>query len=184
MTKTRAVVLNARLETERLVLEPRTASHADLLVAGMQDERIYRWISAAVPMNVDSVRQHWGILESRVSPDGKDALLGWAVRQAQSGAYVGKFDADVTGAVATNVGYLFFPEFWNRGYATEALGAVVKHFEQHGITEMRALVTCGNGASERVLVKAGFARTRILPENDMIRGVKYDDIEYVRLAQQ
>ena len=121
--------------------------------------------------------------DARVSPDGKDALLSWAVRATRTRVYVGKFDADVNGDVATNVGYSFFPEFWNRGYAAEALSDVAKHFDQHGITEMRALVTAAR-AGRSGCGEAGFARTRILPENDTIRGVKYDDIEYVRFARQ
>jgi RimJ/RimL family protein N-acetyltransferase len=41
-------------------------------------------------------------------------------------------------------------------------------------------VTLGNDASCRVLEAVGFIRTRIIPENDTIRGVKHDDIEFVR----
>ena len=48
-----------------------------------------------------------------------------------------------------------------------------------GVREARAYVTLGNSASERVLSKAGFVRTRVIPESDRIRGVLHDDVEYV-----
>jgi hypothetical protein len=51
---------------------------------------------------------------------------------------------------------------------------------KHGIIEQRALVTLGNEASARVLSKAGFIRSRVIADNDMIRGVKHDEVEYVR----
>jgi RimJ/RimL family protein N-acetyltransferase len=50
------------------------------------------------------------------------------------------------------------------------------------VRRLVATVTVGNVASGRVLQKAGFSFTQILPANDIIRGVAFDDEEYVRLA--
>jgi RimJ/RimL family protein N-acetyltransferase len=44
-------------------------------------------------------------------------------------------------------------------------------------------VTLGNDASARVSTKAGFVKTRVIRDNDTIRGVKYDDVEYGRLTR-
>jgi len=180
MIKLVRVKMNAPVMTERLVLEPIAAAHAALLFAPMQDERIYRWLSIVPPRTVESLRTRWAELASRVPFNGGDAFLNWAIRRTSDGKYVGKFDAVVNLTnVATNVGYLLFPEFWGQGYGTEATRGIVAHLTQLSVTEFRALVTSGNDASVRVLVKAGFVRTRTIPDNDTIRGVKYDDIEYV-----
>lgn len=109
--------------------------------------------------------------------------LGWAIRRISDGVYVGKCDAQVTAnSVATNVGYLLFPAFWRQGYATEAVRAIVAELVRRGTADMHACVTKGNDASERVLSKVGFTRARVLPNNDTIRGVLCDEIEYVRRA--
>jgi RimJ/RimL family protein N-acetyltransferase len=103
------------------------------------------------------------------------------VRRASDGCHIGKLDAEVArNDVATNVGYIVFLPFWNQGYATEAVRALAAHLERQGVVEQRALVTLGNDASARVLINSGFVRTRLIPDNDTIRGEKYDDVEYVR----
>jgi len=176
--------LNARLTTARLVLEPLAAHHADALFNLLQPESIYLWISASRPADLDRLRAQWKQKESRLSPTGKEAWLNWAVRRIDDGKYVGKCDAEIDCTnEATNVGYLFFPEFWGLGYATESVIALAEHFERSGVTKQRATVTNGNLASSRVLEKAGFRRNRILPNNDIIRGIKHDDIEYIRDSQ-
>jgi [ribosomal protein S5]-alanine N-acetyltransferase len=175
--------LNGPVGTARLQLEPLTAAHADVLFTPLQDERIYHWISAWPPGEVEHVRQAWGQRGSRLSPDGNEAWLNWAVRRASDGAYMGKVDATVDAAnVATHFGYVFFPEFWNQGYASECARGMVEHLAQRGVLEVHAFVTQGNVASERALARAGFIRTRIIPDNDKIRGVFYADIEYVHHA--
>ena len=180
-----ARALGAMLQTQRLTLEPITGAHAEPMFASMQASALYEWIGALPPANVEALRQRWQRVESRLSPDDSSAWLGWAARRTDDGVYIGKLDAEVDVAnVALNVGYLVFPTFWGRGYATEALGAVVAHLEAYGVTELRATVTVGNQASERVLTKAGFVRTGILLANDEIRGVKVDDVAYVRRLRE
>jgi [ribosomal protein S5]-alanine N-acetyltransferase len=180
MLAARAQALNAPLRTERLALEPLVSAHADALFAALMDERIYEWISPVPPTDLETLRSAWARRESRLSLDGSEARLNWAVRRAVDGAYVGRLDATVDDAnVATNYGYVLMPGYWGQGYATECTRHLMSHFAQQGVREVRACVTLGNVASERVLEKSCFVRTRVIPNNDRIRGVWYDDVEYV-----
>lgn len=173
-------MLNAPLRTPRLVLEPLLGAHADALFPILWDPATWRWIAAPKARTLDELRARWQRNESRTSPDGSAAWLGWAVRLGD--AYIGKLDVTVEGRVAANVGYVFAPEQWGKGYATEAVGAIVTHLVGQGVTELRATVTVGNDASARVLERLGFTCAGILPENDVIRGVTRDDWVYVRVA--
>lgn len=175
--------MNELIVSERLVVEPLLGSHADLLFDGMTEPQLYRWISASPPRSVERLRAAWTLAEGGGPNTEGGRALNWAVRRSSDGCYIGKLDAEVAkNNVATNVGYIFFLPFWNQGYATEAMRALAAHLERHGVVEQHAFVTLGNDASARVMVKAGFVQTRVIPDNDTIRGEKYADIEFVRRA--
>ncbi len=173
--------LGAVLATGRLRIEPLQGRHARLLFDGMQDAAVYEWISIPPPTSLDELEARW----TRLARDGAASReridLGWAVQRVEDGAWIGKLDAEIRAdAVATNVGYFFFPPFWGCGYASEAVAALSAHLARHGVAEQRAAVTLGNEASCRVLERAGFVRTRVLRANDTLRGVVVDDHEYIR----
>lgn len=172
--------LCANLETPRLLLLPRIGAHADAAFGPLQDEAIYRWISMDRPGDAESLRARWTRLESRLSADGTEAWPTWAIIARRNGALVGQVDAVVDDdCVCTNLGYFLFPHFWGQGFATEAVRAVADHLISYGIRQLVATVTVGNHASAGVLKKAGFSFTRVIPDNDTLRGEPVDDEEYV-----
>jgi len=55
------------------------------------------------------------------------------------------------------IGYELHPDYWNNGYTTEALSALVAHaHETMSLNRLEAWTTVGNSASEKVLIKNGF----------------------------
>jgi RimJ/RimL family protein N-acetyltransferase len=171
------------LDTDRLALEPMGERHADAFFEPLHDEAIYQWISMEKPPSLERLRGQLRRSECRVAPDGQTAWPTWAVRRKLDGAYLGRVDAEITLTMeASNLGYYFFPPYWGQGYATEAVREVTQHLLSQGVHRMVATVTDGNAASERVLQKAGYAFTRVLVGNDIIRGEPMDDREYVLVA--
>ena len=169
------------IETPRLLLRPLMGSHADAGFEPMQDDAIYQWISMNKPRTVETLRANWTRLESRISRDGTEAWPTWAVISRAHGKMLGRVDAAINNnRVCTNFGYYLFPEFWCQGFGSEAVKAAADHLLGQGIQRIVATVTVGNHASAQVLGKAGFTFTRIIPDNDIIRGELLDDAEYVR----
>ena len=71
---------------------------------------------------------------------------------------IGTISLERRGADRLTLGYALAPEVWGRGYATEAVRAMVKAaFRLTEANEVDANVACANSASRRVLEKAGFA---------------------------
>lgn len=172
------------IATPRLVLEPMGERHAQAFFAPLQtDEALYRWISMERPASLDALRERWRRVElsGRISPCQRFAWPAWALRRKADGQYLGRVDAEVTVDLeASNFGYYLFSPHWGQGYASEATQAAVQALAQRGVQRFVATVTVGNGASARVLQKAGFVFTRILPGNDLIDGVAVDDEAYVK----
>lgn len=56
------------------------------------------------------------------------------------------------------VGYAFHPDYWNRGYATEALTAMIEELHRLGFPTVRAGYFEENPASGRVMEKSGMKR--------------------------
>jgi RimJ/RimL family protein N-acetyltransferase len=169
------------LDTPALRIEPIEARHAAPLFDGMREPALYEWISMEPPASVEALAARWGHNLARLREATDCFWPAWAVQRKADGAWIGELDAEVMrDGVATNVGYFFLPAYWGRGHASEAVAALCGHLARHGVVEQRATVTDGNRASERVLERAGFVRTRILPGNDVIRGVPHDDVEFIR----
>jgi [ribosomal protein S5]-alanine N-acetyltransferase len=74
-----------------------------------------------------------------------------------------------------NIGYDLQSAFWNNGYLTEALKAVIDvGFTQLNINRIEAEVMQGNIASEKLLAKAGFKNEGVLRDWMLWNGRHYD----------
>lgn len=75
------------------------------------------------------------------------------------------------------VGYMFDPDHWGRGYATEALHAVVRHaFVDWDIRRLTAGYFADNPASGRVLAKVGFKHEGLRRQHLQRFGEYRDDV--------
>ncbi len=62
------------------------------------------------------------------------------------------------------MGYALHPDYHNRGFATEAFGAVINYLFSRGFEEILAGAFEGNVASMRVMEKCGMKRTKMIAE--------------------
>jgi ribosomal-protein-alanine N-acetyltransferase len=76
------------------------------------------------------------------------------------------------------MGYSVSRAFWGRGFATEAARAVIEAaFQSDSVLHrVRASADARNGASLRVLEKAGMTREGTLRSDNVLRGVPYDEV--------
>jgi len=92
-------------------------------------------------------------------PDDVDAFY-WAITRKDSGAVIGWFGIGTSSDAAVpgerSFGYVLERTYWNQGYMTEALNAVLAYeFGTRSTPRLRATCDVGNPASARVMAKVG-----------------------------
>jgi [ribosomal protein S5]-alanine N-acetyltransferase len=142
-----------RLEATRLA-----ADHLDDLVALHLDSDVSHFLGGvrspeATAEYLESNLRHWA-----------DHGIGlWALR-TKDGSFVGRAGlryVDLDGAQELEIAYTFVRAAWGQGFATEIAMALVKIWkDQRTDSNLIGIVIKGNSASERVLLKAGFAYDR------------------------
>lgn len=150
------------LSTERLILRETRLEDFEPSVAMWSDKRVVRHISGHASSRSDS----WGRL---IRFPGLWALLGygyWTVLERETGCLVGQagladFKREMTPSIegVPEAGYVFSPDCHGKGYATEAMRAVMAWADD----VLKAEKTCAiihpdNQASIRVAEKLGFGR--------------------------
>ena len=167
------------LHTLRLRLEPLEESHADALFEGLQHEGLYEFISDRAPESVAALRERYRRLATRVSPDGREAWLNWAVWSPDTHGYVGWVQATVHPDRSAHVAYVLFREAWGHGYAREAVAALIDHLrDDWSAWKILATADTRNRRSIALLETLGFVRGEVRAEAEEIRGVLADEVEY------
>ncbi|BDA69891.1 acetyltransferase, gnat family, putative [Calothrix sp. PCC 7716] len=166
------------LETQRLLLEPLKRTHAVNMYSLLQDERIYKYIPILAPASVEVLEQRYQKLETRLSPDGTEAWLNWAVYIKEYKAYAGYIEATVLPGVA-KIAYVLAPQFWKQGYAYEACKCLISIlWRDYNITEIIAEVDTRNLASFKLLERLGFTRIETRENADFFKGASSDEYIY------
>ena len=151
------------LTTERLILRETRLEDFEPSVALWSDEAVVRHITGVPSGRSDS----WGRM---IRFPGLWALLGygyWSVTERETGRFVGQagladFKRDMTPCIegVPEAGYVFSPACHGKGYATEAMTAVMKWADDVLKAERScAIINPDNHASIRVAQKLGFDRS-------------------------
>jgi len=141
-------------ETPRLLLRHFRADDLDDLVPILSNEAVMKY-SATGPMSreqIETALTRW-IDEYETEPLGM-----WAVIHREDGqllGFCGHFITDVDGQLETDLAYRLAPEYWGRGFATEAARAARDYAFSQGVDRLIAVIDPENVASVQVARKIG-----------------------------
>ncbi len=143
--------------SERLVYEPLRQDHAFELINALTDPRVYRYIEGPYPSTYELLTDQFAFMTAG-PPEHKRHERWWnfVVRLGPFGQPIGRLEATLVDDWA-EVAYLFGPEYWGRGYATEALAWLHGQlWADHTALHWWASVCPGNDRSVRTLTRAGY----------------------------
>ena len=168
---------NPPLTTPRLRLEPQVAGHAEALLEVLADPRTHTYIPSEPPTDLNALRARYARLETRRSPDGTEWWLNWTVFAALEA--IGTVQASVRHTEGSaDVAYVFAPAAWGRGYAAEAMRAVLGFLPTLGVVRAKAYIDTRNLASQRLITRLGFVQVGEILAADEFKGEVSDEYVY------
>jgi RimJ/RimL family protein N-acetyltransferase len=151
------------ITTDRLLLEPLVAAHAEAMFLWLADPEVHRFQDHAPPASTAHLRVRYGKLETRRSPDGSEHWLNWVLRPGGRSP-IGYVQATILPGGAAYVAYVLARNCWGRGYALEAARAMLDHLAaEYGVVEYMATVEVENVKSIALLQRLLF-RLATAPE--------------------
>jgi RimJ/RimL family protein N-acetyltransferase len=170
-----------RITTERLVIRPLERTDITELVRYRNLDAVARYQDWQLPYTRDLAH---ALLDGLEATDGPttDQWVQLAIA-APDGGLLGDLAVwlDDTAALGM-VGYTVAPESQGRGYATEAVGALVDWLFAKGVHRVAATLDPRNLASARVLERCGFRYGGTARSAALVRGRWEDDARFELLA--
>jgi [ribosomal protein S5]-alanine N-acetyltransferase len=111
----------------------------------------------------------------------------WGIVLKETNTFIGTigFHTYIPTHKRAEVGYELHPTYWNKGYMTEALKAVLTFcFEKLNLQRIGAIVFQENMPSNTILQKMQFTREGLLRDYIVQNNVSYDGIVYSILKEE
>lgn len=147
----RDAILTRRLELRRTRIDDAAA-----MFEALRRPEMYAFIPRYAPKTVADVEARFARVIQETAPDRTEQWLNWTVWLRESGAGIGTIEATVNTDHCISIGYLFDPRFWRRGYAREAVAAMLAHLAAAGASSFEASVDIRNAASKALAASLGF----------------------------
>ncbi len=149
------------LTTDRLLITAMTLGHWEEYAAAWANPKLTEFIGG----KPRSRNESWGKFLQGI---GLWALFGygyWSFLDRETGAFLGngglaQFERGIPELEGyPEAGWAFVPDAWGKGYATEAMAAILGWADEvlDG-PEIRCIIDPGNAASHNVATKLGFAQ--------------------------
>jgi RimJ/RimL family protein N-acetyltransferase len=163
-----------RLPSARLWLRPVDAADLPDLLEVNGDEVATRFLPYAAWRDMDDAEAWFARTQALVAAGGAQQLV---LEQRAGGRVIGSvlLFRHEPGSARIEIGYVLGRAHWRRGYAREALTALLDLlFGESGIRRVEAEVNPANAASNALLLGLGFRHEGVLRQRWVAKGVAYD----------
>lgn len=156
--------------TSRLHLSPYRIDDADELFGIRGDGEAMAYWDWPADASVEQTR---AVSASMLAGMERGTAAFWSARVAADASFAGLCDlSELDGSGSADLGFMFARRHWGKGYAREAVTAILNEAPRLGITAVRARVHADNVRSCRLLASLGFTQTAVLPTHEIRPGVR------------
>jgi ribosomal-protein-alanine N-acetyltransferase len=146
--------LPSRIETERLVLRrPQSSDASEVYSRYASDAEVAKYMSWPRHPTLEVTQQVVDLWVKQWEGISGGAFL---ITEPSSGEILGSTGFDLSNRFVASTGYVLARDCWGKGYATEALGAIVSLATDCGVQRLYAYCHYEHERSARVMEKRGF----------------------------
>jgi RimJ/RimL family protein N-acetyltransferase len=173
--------VSGSIETARLVLRRPVASDArDIFERYASDPEVTRYLAWPRHTSIDHTRAFLQFSEEEWERWPVGPLL---VFSRVEGTLLGGTGLAFEAPHRAATGYVLAREEWGKGYATEALAAVVELAGSVGVQRLYAICHADHRASWRVLEKCGFEREALMKRHSVFPNLLPEAADVLQYAQ-
>ena len=172
------------ITTERLVLRRFRVADAPVLAEYRSDPEVARYQSWDAPFSL--LRAETAVAGFIAADPDKPGWFQYAVERAEDKKLIGDVAVHLhDNAKQAEIGFTLATAYQKRGFATEAVGAVLDRlFRVQGLHKVTGECDARNTASAGLLERLGFTREGRLRQQTWIKGEWTDDLIYGLLAEE
>lgn len=171
------------IETERLRLREIKPEDAAVLFAYFSKEITIRYYGQEPFQQVEDAEM---LIEAFRKTYEEKKGIRWGIECRETNELIGTIGYHLWSPrhKRAEIGYDLHPDHWGKGYATEAVKAVIHYgFQEMELNRIGAVVFLENEASHKLLRKLGFEKEGILKEYMYQNGLAQDTILYSLLKE-
>jgi [ribosomal protein S5]-alanine N-acetyltransferase len=170
-----------RFETRRMVLRrPIAADARSIFERYAGDPEVTRYLAWPRHLTLDDTRLFLTFSDAEWRRTGSGPYLAVS---ALDGSLLGSTGLAVESDDRVSTGYAFARDEWGKGYATEALVAMVEVASMIGLRQLYAICHVDHRASWHVMEKCGFKRDGILTRHMVFPNLGPDAVDVMSYSR-
>ncbi len=167
-----------KLQTDRLLLREITQSDRVDIFNCFSNEDVVKHYGQEAFTDMD---QAGALIDFFSQSFRENKGIRWGIEQKGDLGLVGTvgFNALSMKHRRAEIGYEIHPDYWRKGYTSEAVSRVLHYgFDELGLTRIGAVVFTENDASNQLLTKLRFEREGVLRDYMYQNGIAHDTYVY------
>lgn len=171
------------LESKRLLFRKLTDADASEILELRGNSETMRFIPRPLITDAESALAHIKMINDKIT---ENTDINWAVTEKGNNKCIGimGFYRTRPEHFRTELGYMILPEYWGKGYVTEAVKTLLSFaFNTLNFHSIEAVIDARHVASERVLQKNGFTKEAHFLENFYYNNEFTDTVIYSLLKR-
>ncbi|MDK2772208.1 MAG: GNAT family N-acetyltransferase [Flavobacterium sp.] len=172
------------LESERLSFRKLNNEDAPEILKLRGNAEIMKYIPRPLATTLQEALEHIKIINDKID---ENVDINWAITERENDKCIGiiGFYRTQPENFRTELGYMIMPEYWGKGYITEAVKRLLHFaFENLNFHSIEAVIDSRHIASEKVLIKNGFRKEAHFVEDFFYNNEFCDTVKYGILKRE